>query len=172
MVVAVGALEVAVAALVVGVAAFVVAVWACSENDPKPPDGAASKPGAVLVGVDVFADVVDAARPVVVVTPFTVVVVTPFTVVVVTPFTVVVVTPITVVVVALLRSSWAFISFSDGSCWITGRKRSSAVWPTISSALVVSFTPGSCTTIAVPWRAMSGSATPSASMRRRMMPIV
>ena len=53
----------------------------------------------------------------------------------------------------------------------TGRKRSSAVVPTRSSARCWSFTPGRETTIVLPWRAMSGSATPSASTRLRMIPI-
>ncbi len=52
---------------------------------------------------------------------------------------------------------------------ITGRNRSSAVWPTRRSALARSFTPGRSTTMSVPWREISGSATPRPSTRVRMM---
>ena len=56
-----------------------------------------------------------------------------------------------------------------GSSCRTGRKRSSAVWPTSSSARSWSFTPGSWTRTVSPCRVMSGSATPRASTRFRMI---
>ena len=51
----------------------------------------------------------------------------------------------------------------------TGRNRSSAVWPTMSSAFCRSFTPGRSTMMLLPCRLTSGSATPSESTRLRMM---
>ncbi len=56
-----------------------------------------------------------------------------------------------------------------GRTWHTGRNRSSAVWPTRSSARLWFSTPGSCTRMVSPCREMSGSATPSASTRLLMM---
>src|SRR5215471_5177209 len=53
--------------------------------------------------------------------------------------------------------------------WTTGRNRSSAVWPTSSSARSWFWTPGSWTTMSWPCLVMSGSATPRASTRLRMM---
>ena len=53
-----------------------------------------------------------------------------------------------------------------------GRKRSSAVAPTTSRARCWFFTPGSCTTTELPCRVISGSATPRASTRLRMISIV
>jgi hypothetical protein len=50
-----------------------------------------------------------------------------------------------------------------------GRKRSSAVDPTSAMARSRSFTPGICTKMLSPWREISGSATPSESMRLRMI---
>ena len=61
---------------------------------------------------------------------------------------------------------------SPGIDDFTGRNRSSAVSPTSSRARCWFFTPGSCTITDRPWRAMSGSATPSASTRLRMISIV
>ena len=52
-----------------------------------------------------------------------------------------------------------------------GRKRSSAVDPTSAMARSRSFTPGICTKMLAPWREISGSATPSESMRLRMISI-
>ncbi len=49
---------------------------------------------------------------------------------------------------------------SAGSCWITGRNSSWAVWPTTWSARSRFSTPGSDTMIDSPWRVISGSATP------------
>src|SRR5262249_13897771 len=51
----------------------------------------------------------------------------------------------------------------------TGRNRSSAVRPTSCSAFVRSFTPGRSTTMSLPWRLISGSATPRLSTQLRMM---
>src|SRR5918997_5906811 len=67
--------------------------------------------------------------------------------------------------------AWASANTSAGTwpCCSTGRKRSSAVCPTSSSARSRFFAPGSCTTMASPWRVISGSATPRASTRSRMM---
>src|SRR5918997_884090 len=67
--------------------------------------------------------------------------------------------------------AWASANTSAGTwpCCSTGRKRSSAVCPTNSSARSRFLAPGSCTTMASPWRVISGSATPRASTRSRMM---
>ena len=51
----------------------------------------------------------------------------------------------------------------------TGRKRSCAVLPTRRRALSRSRTPGRSMMTLLPWRLISGSATPSASTRLRMM---
>ena len=68
-------------------------------------------------------------------------------------------------------ASCASATWSSGNwaCCSTGRNRSSAVWPTRARARSRFFTPGSWTTMASPWRVMSGSATPRASTRSRMM---
>ena len=73
----------------------------------------------------------------------------------------------TTVVVVACRSSRGPPNWAS-----TGRNRSSAVVPTRSRARCCWSTPGSCTTIESPWRAISGSATPSASTRLRMISIV
>src|SRR5205814_1180548 len=57
---------------------------------------------------------------------------------------------------------------SGGTGPTTGRNRISAVWPTSRSAAARSFTPGRSTTMSVPWREISGSATPRASTRLRI----
>ena len=51
----------------------------------------------------------------------------------------------------------------------TGRNRTLPVCPTSSMARSWSFTPGRFTTTRLPWRMISGSATPRLSMRLRMM---
>ena len=71
------------------------------------------------------------------------------------------------VVVVVLDAAGFFAS--GGNAASTGRKRSSAVRPTRRRALPRSFTPGRSTTMLSPWRLISGSATPSASTRLRMM---
>ena len=68
--------------------------------------------------------------------------------------------PVVVVVVGVFSGGMPAIS--------TGRKRNSAVWPTRFSALQRSFTPGRSTTMSLPWREISGSATPRLSTRLRM----
>ena len=60
---------------------------------------------------------------------------------------------------------WSF----GGNVWMTGLKRSWAVWPTICRARFWFLTPGSSTTIVLPWRWISGSATPRPSTRLRMI---
>jgi hypothetical protein len=75
----------------------------------------------------------------------------------------------TVVVVSAGAVVVVVAASSGGSSCSTGRKRSSAVCPTISRARAWSFTPGSCTMIDCPWVLMSGSATPRASTRLRMI---
>ena len=60
-------------------------------------------------------------------------------------------------------------TFSGPSSWMTGRNRSSAVWPTMLRALSRSFTPGRSMMMLLPCRLISGSATPSESTRFRMM---
>jgi len=57
---------------------------------------------------------------------------------------------------------------SDGTCVVTGRKRSSAVWPTSATALARSFTPGRSITTSLPWREICGSMVPKLSTRLRM----
>ena len=84
--------------------------------------------------------------------------------VVVAPGAVVVVAPGAVVVVDSGTSG-----VPHGNVWSTGRNRSSAVWPTCSSAFSRSFTPGRSTTIVLPCRCTSGSAMPRPSTRWRMM---
>src|SRR5205823_491541 len=74
---------------------------------------------------------------------------------------VVVVGAVVVVVVAPLASG--------GRVPVTGRKSSWAVWPTTWSAVRGFLTPASATTMSPPWVVISGSATPSASTRFRMM---
>src|SRR5438874_923507 len=84
----------------------------------------------------------------------------------------VVVAPATVVVVA--RGAVVVVTgvlSLAGSAWMTGRKKSCAVVPTSCSARSLFFTPGSWTTIELPCRLMSGSATPMASTRLRMISI-
>ena len=51
----------------------------------------------------------------------------------------------------------------------TGRSNTSPVRPTISSARCWSFTPGRLMTTVLPWRIISGSATPIESTRERMI---
>ena len=58
-----------------------------------------------------------------------------------------------------------------GNAVHVGRNCSFAVRPTSSMAWFASFTPGSETTMKLPWRVISGSATPRPSTRRRMIEI-
>src|SRR3954454_12352747 len=97
------------------------------------------------------------ARDVVGMSPGVVVVVVGGTVVVVAPFTVVVLPGAAVVVGAFV----VLVGDAGGrpACR-TGRNRSWAVWPTMARARSRFFTPGICTTMLLPWRLMSGSATP------------
>ena len=116
--------------------ALVVAVCTAIAKDPKPPAGAATGPGATVVEADVGATVVVVAAAELVGVSFvdttdagTVGVVAPATAL--DPLTVVVDPPGFTVVVDRFRISWARIASSEGSVCITGRNRSSAVWPTI-----------------------------------------
>ncbi len=70
-----------------------------------------------------------------------------------------------------LVSAWLYWSSvrPTFSAWHVARNCSFAVRPTTCSARSWSFTPGSATTMKLPWRVMSGSATPSASTRRLMI---
>src|SRR5437879_6249056 len=126
----------------------------------------AAEAGAVVVGVAGAvvavvggAAVVDVAWPSTTAPFWTVDDVAPWAVVVVAPEAVVVVEAGAVVVVTG--------AFSGGSGASTGRNRSSAVWPTMSTARARSFTPGRSTMMLLPCRLTSGSATPSESTRLR-----
>ena len=91
---------------------------------------------------------------------------------------------VVVVVVAVSPSTGATVVVAAGSTVVvvagsvttlgssaasTGRNWSSAVWPTRAMARSLSFTPGIWMRMLSPWRVISGSATPRASTRWRMM---
>ncbi len=73
---------------------------------------------------------------------------------------------LTVVVVVLVAPE---IAPTAGTSARTGRKASWAVRPTRRRAFERSLTPGSSTMMSLPWRLMSGSATPKVLTRLLMM---